>query len=110
MPESKFKNSNSLKGGNYWQNYIGKKSLYNSEQSTFNTSYPNKKDSSSIFDKLEKSIDFKKIAGSLGKRGSFVFPTGRLLGPSSGMLSGKWDVRNKSPLKHSAKLKYSWSI
>jgi len=128
MPESRFKNANTLKGGNYWQNYVRKQSLYSStsginsmnlymdkgssdlSSATFNANYKKKSKNLNIIEILEKGIDYKKILRSGGKQGKFALPTGRLFGPRSGVLSGKWDVSSKSPSNHRAKLKYSWSI
>jgi len=117
------KNAGSLKGGNYWQNFVphqkfsldqqyaGKQPLISSplfmshsttdlSSSTYGTGYSGDQSRS-----LSDFLDIKSIIKSGGKKGAVVFPVGK-----SGVLSGRWDVSGKSPYEHKAKLKYSWSI
>ena len=61
---------------------------------------------------MEKGVDYKKIAKSIGKEGKFVLPVGKMtgFGPKSGVLSGMWDYSGESPSEDKASLRYSWLI
>jgi hypothetical protein len=100
MADYRFKNSSPLKGGNYWQNYIGKTPLYNpaSGIDLLGPSFSRSPRKSSILDFL----DLKTIIKTRGQRGRAAVPVGK-----SGMLSGGY---KKTPRGTDWNLKYSWAI
>ena len=129
------KNAGSLKGGNSWQNFVPKQKfsldkqyaenqpLFNSplfmgpgttdlSSATYGTSYAKKPKNLSFWETMEKGVDYKKIAKSIGKEGKFVLPVGKMtgFGPKSGVLSGMWDYSGESPSEDKASLRYSWAI
>ena len=79
---------------------------------TYGTSYTKTPKNLSVWETLEKGIDYQKIAKSLGKQGKFALPFKKLtgFGPKGSVLSGSWDYSGKSPFEHKANLKFSFPL
>ena len=82
MPESRFKNANTLKGGNYWQNYVSQNPLYDDDIPLLRSrgSIDKSKD---VFRSLYDFLGVKTSVGKKGldidffERGKFAFPIGK---------------------------------
>ena len=100
MADYRFKNSSPLKGGNYWQNYIGKTPLYNpgSKINLLGPGFFSGQRRSSFWN----ALDIKTIIKSRWQKGRAAFPIGK-----SGILSGQY---KKKPRGTDWNVKYSWTI